>query len=168
LSESRQFRGKLVFQVRWVAARRGAASRAPVVWARNFSAWRADGTRGLTYALVKLLYEMEDRHGALHKSSPAAADQAARPIAARLPGHQRRHRHACHQTGAHGRHWCAVGAERSPDPVREHRRETGLPALRYPGEKPPLAGARPRHLARELSAHARLPATPASARSEEH
>ena len=52
------------------------------------------------------------------------------------------------------------------DPVREHRREARLPAVRHPGEDPPLAGARARDDAGELSAHARLPAAPAAARIE--
>src|SRR5262249_51287549 len=48
----------------------------------------------------------------LHESPTAAADQAARCVAARLSRHQRRHRHSRHQAGSYGRHRGAVGAER--------------------------------------------------------
>ena len=95
---------------------------------------------------------------------PPPAGKPLDCLAARLSRQQRRHRHPHHQAGAHGRHRRAVGAERPADPVREHRREAGLPAVRHPGEEPPLAGARARDDAGELSAHARLPAAPAAAR----
>ena len=92
----------------------------------------------------------------------------AKPLDASLRGlsrHQRRHRHPHHQAGPHGRHRRAVGAERPADPVREHRREARLSAVRHPGEDPPLAGARARDVARRIIC-ARLPTGCASRRAD--
>ena len=58
----------------------------------------------------------------------------------------------------------AVGAERHTDPVREHRREAGFPAVRHPGEEPTLAGARARRCARGLSQDTGVSPAPAAAR----
>ena len=116
--------------------------------------------------LVKLLNELEDRHGALRQPPTAAAGKAARRLPARLPRHQCRHRHAHNQARPHGRYRRALRPERPTHPVREHRREARLPAVRHSGEEPPFAGARARNDAGELSAHARLSAAPAAARIE--
>src|SRR5262249_60217275 len=85
-------------------------------------------------------------------------------VAAVLSPHNPTHPPPSPKASPNGRHRRSVGAERQPHPFRKHRRKAQFPAVRYLGKNPPLAGACARDFARELSAHARLPAASASAR----